>query len=108
MLTSSDIMAGKIATQLGLASADVVRAALRHLAACPAKGLVEHLVASRSLRQDQGEAVASRVVLYNHVRSTSSYMRALAKETTISHNVINRLAANVERTRARLGDVLVG
>jgi len=111
MLEASDVIAGKIAVQLGMAAADVVREHLRALDAAPGdrRNLLNHLHAADLLDEGQLELLRHRTALYEHVRREASYVRLLERNTTIQKQTVARLLAQLERSafRRRLGEVLV-
>ena len=111
MLTSQDVISGKIAVQLGLVAPDEVRGHLRQLDAAPTerKDLINVLTESGRLDDANLALLRHRSALYDHVRREAIYMRLLEKETTIQKESVAKLLAQLERAafRRRLGEVLV-
>lgn len=110
MLTTSDIMAGKVVCQLGLADPDHVRAVLRKVDwdASSALDLLNRLGSDGTLNPSQVAKVRHRVGLYEHVRREALYLRMLERKSGIPKQVVAKLISELERTayRRRLGDVL--
>jgi hypothetical protein len=110
VLTTSDIMGGKIVCQLGLAQPSEVQQVLREVDWDPsaAQDLLNRLVARGLIPADQVPTVRHRVGLYEHVRREALYLRMLERKSKIPKTVVAQLISELERTayRRRLGDVL--
>ncbi len=111
MLTTFDVITGKMVVQLGFASGAEVRALLRAIDAEPARrhDILNRLTAQGRITQEQLELLRHRAALYEHVRREATYVRLLERGTTIQKETVARLLAELERStfRRRLGDVLV-
>jgi len=111
MLTTDDVMAGKLVVQLGWASADEVRAELREVDRDPgaARDLINRLTDMGRLDEGQIQLLRHRTGLYEHVRAEAIYLRLLERHASISRDVVAQLIARLEQDayRRRLGDVLV-
>jgi len=111
MLTTDDVMAGKLVVQLGWASADEVRAELREVDRDPgaARDLINRLTDMGRLDEGQIQLLRHRTGLYEHGRAEAMYLRLLGRHASISRDVVAQLIARLEQDayRRRLGDVLV-
>jgi serine/threonine protein kinase len=107
MLSSRDVIAGKMAVQMGYSTADAVRVQLREMVASPddPRDLIHRL----PLPDPAIQFLRHRVALYEHVRREAVYVRLLERGTTIKRPKLARILAELEHSefRRRLGDVLV-
>ena len=111
MLSTSDVMAGKILVQLGLVGAEVIRETLRELDADPTRtrDLINRLFERRRIDQAGLELVRHRTALYDHVRREAVYLRFLERTLTVDKQTVAGLIARLEHAayRRRLGEALV-
>jgi hypothetical protein len=111
MLTARDIMAAKIAVQLGFVTAPDARAELKAVDSDPtsSKDVVNRLTDAGRLDPKQIELVRHRAALYEHVRSEASYVRSLERLGNVRKEVVAEIIAGLEKTafRKRLGPLLV-
>jgi tRNA A-37 threonylcarbamoyl transferase component Bud32 len=111
MLTSSDIISGKMVVQLGLAPDVRVRAELRNLDAGMPGGatLLERLQTTHAIDAAWAASIKQRVALYESARGQSSYARLVQRTYHTSSDTLNQLIATFERnpTSRRFGDLLI-
>ena len=111
MLTTADVMAGKMLVQLGLADGEEVRALLREVDGDPSRerDLVHRLVERQRLGRDQVQLIRHRTALYEHVRREAVYLRFLERCMAVDKGVVADLIARLERAayRRRLGEALI-
>ncbi len=111
MLTTTDVMAAKIAVQLGVIGADDARAELRAL---PLQGegpdFVNRITTRFALGASVVQTIRHRVALYEHVRGEAVYLRLIEKDREVPRESVARMLAQLEApgsTRKRLGEVMV-
>lgn len=110
MLQANDVMAAKIAVQLGLVGDEDARVVLRALDGAAGQGDFVNNVARRfQLDPRVVETVRHRAALYAHVRAEAVYLRLLEKELGIGRTSVATLLAQLEGQphRRRIGDALV-
>ena len=111
MITIDDVIAGKIVSQLGLATSELIRRELTALSqeADSPLDLVNRLTVAGLLHDKSIALVRHRVSLYDHVRAEAAYLRRLEQKSAIPRQTVALFISELERTtyRRRLGDVLV-
>ena len=111
MLTTGDVMAGKMLVQLGLGNGEELRSLLHEVDADPGKqrDLIHRLVERGRLKKDEVELIRHRVALYEHVRREAVYLRFLERSLSVDKKTVADLIARLERAayRRRLGEALV-
>lgn len=110
-VTTTDVMAAKVAVQLGLVKADDARAILRAQDLEPKAGpdFVNRITVRFGLLSQVVETVRHRVALYEHVRAEAVYLRLVEKDLQVPHQSVVNMLAQLESSpqRPRLGTVLV-
>jgi predicted Ser/Thr protein kinase len=111
MLTAADVIAGKLLVQLGDASVDDVRAAMREVAADREAvfDLVARLYSGQKLAHEQVSRIRRYVALYETVRAEAVYLHLLEKKHGVPKAEAHELLARIEADtyRSRLGATLV-
>ncbi len=106
-LTATDVMAGKVLVQLGLAKPNDVRSALRALDTKGGLDLISRFAHHGKVDPAHAETARSRVSLYERVWAEAIYLRGVEKLTGMSPVAVARLLAETETETLRIGAWLV-
>jgi hypothetical protein len=111
-VTADDIIAGKIVCQLGLATVDVVRAALSSLDAQPGRGgpdVTVDLVSRGALDRDARTRVRRYVKLYAAVRRDAAYSAVIERQALVPKEKLDEAQRRAEEKRyePRVGLILI-
>ena len=110
-LKHTDLLAARLATQLGWIEAEVAQEELFGLDANPrpARDFVQRLVDRGLLTPAQVDVLRRRVVLFEHVWLEHFYLEELEQKCPVEKGLVARLIAALEEGsyRRRLGDELI-
>ena len=111
MLTTTDVMAAKIAVQLGVVGPDDARGELRALNGTPdgTPDFVNRITQRFRIAAPVVQTIRHRVALYEHVRAEAVYLRLVEKDREVPKESVAKLLAQLESSsqRRRIGEVLV-